>query len=131
MIRSEWEEFRLPTVEFHSSANSLSGAGLHAGGFEVAEKFAGGVVGEAKIGARECLVEQRHAYEIDERAPFGGIARRGDDVRASGEHCAGNLAVEWGKECELAFNQREIDRAAAQGEIADRENVLGVGPHVR
>ena len=56
MIRSEWEEFRLLTVLFHSSAEIAIGRGFHARGFEVAEKFGSRVVGEAEIGARECLV---------------------------------------------------------------------------
>ncbi len=92
----------------------------------MAEKIGGGVVGEAEIGARERLIEEWYAYEIYQRTALGGIARRGDDVGASGEDCAGDFAVDGSEKSQLAFDQGNIDGAAAHLDFVDREDALGV-----
>ena len=87
---------------------------LNASAFEFAEKFGGGVVGEAEVDVGESFVENGRAEEAGHLLFFDGVAGSGDDVAAAREDCAGDLALEGSEEGELSEIESEVAVAAAE-----------------
>ena len=87
---------------------------LNVGALEFAEKFGGGVVGEAQVDVGESFVENGSAEEAGHLLFFDRVARCGDDVAAAGEDGASDLTLEGSEEGELAEIEGEVAVAAAE-----------------
>lgn len=84
---------------------------------ELTEQIVGSGVGEADVGAGEILVEDGSAEEAGELLLFGDFTGESEDVSASGEDGAVDVAVEGREENELAFVEGDFGVAAAEGDV--------------
>ncbi len=88
------------------------------GVLQLALKLPGGIVREAQINGSDGLVQQRRAGKKRELLLFDGIAGCGQDVSATGENGASDLAVEGGEKREAAFFECQLGVATLEFDAA-------------
>ncbi len=84
------------------------------GALQIAAQLRFGIVRKTQISAAEILVDHRSAEKTRQLLFFDRVARNREDVSATGEDGAGNVATERRKESEIALFKEKFGIATAQ-----------------